>query len=455
MRSRLFNRCAAAVTSAALTLPAGAQSLASRASLPVPQADSADQARAAYRRGAAAFRRGDTTTARAELAHAADWWPTQQAYLETSATLAAEMHDTAGAARWLDRLAELGIGSAASLERMRSLAGAPRIDTAVARLGRATAPIIKSRVRFTLPDTTLHPEGVAFDARSGGGGGRWFVGSVRERKIVVVERDGTTRDFIAPASDGLAGVFGMAVDSTRRTLWVATTALARMDGFTPADSGRVGIYAYDLDTGRLRRKAWMTRDSSVTHTFGDVAVAPNGDVYASDSQAPWIAKLALGADSLVRFLSHPLFRSLQGMAITPDGKTMFVADYSHGLVRVDLETRSVALLGVPRGVTQLGVDGLYWHRGALIGVQNGVTPPRIVRFCLDSTGRNVRALEVLERNPAADEPTLGAIVGDSVFYVATSSWEKYGDDGKRVARIALRPPTVLGLALESRAACRP
>jgi hypothetical protein len=67
----------------------------------------------------------------------------------------------------------------------------------------------------------------------------------------------------------------------------------------------------------------------------------------------------------------------------------------------------------------------------------------------------VRALEVLERNPAADEPTLGAIVGDSVFYVATSSWEKYGDDGKRVARIALRPPTVLGLALESRAACRP
>jgi len=96
-------------------------------------------------------------------------------------------------------------------------------------------------------------------------------------------------------------------------------------------------------------------------------------------------------------------------------------------------------------MTLLGVDGLYWDRGALVGVQNGVTPPRVARFCLDARGRAVRALEVLDRNPAADEPTLGAVVGDSVFYVATSQWEKFGDDGKRVPGSLLRPATVLGL----------
>ena len=57
---------------------------------------------------------------------------------------------------------------------------------------------------------------------------------------------------------------------------------------------------------------------------------------------------------------------------------------------------------------------------------------------------------MLDRNPAiADEPTLGAVVGDSLFYVATSAWEKYDDSGKRIAGTRLRPVTVLGLFLNS------
>jgi sugar lactone lactonase YvrE len=199
----------------------------------------------------------------------------------------------------------------------------------------------------------------------------------------------------------------------------------------------------------------MPRDSSTAHTFGDVAVAPNGDVYVSDSEAPWILRLARGSDSLVRFITHPLFRSLQGMAITPDGATMYVADYSHGLLSVSLASHDVTPLGSPQSMTLLGVDGLYLHHGALIGVQNGVIPARVARFCLDSTGRSVRRLEMLDRNPAmADEPTLGTVVGDSLFYVATSEWEKYDDSGKRIEGTRLRPVTVLGVSLESGAACR-
>ena len=106
-------------------------------------------------------------------------------------------------------------------------------------------------------------------------------------------------------------------------------------------------------------------------------------------------------------------------------------------------------------MTLLGVDGLYWHRGALVGVQNGVTPARVVRFCLDDDRRGVRRVEMLDRNPAvADEPTLGAVVGDSMFYVATSQWDKFDDDGKRVPGTVLRPATVLGLDLRSASACR-
>jgi hypothetical protein len=227
-----------------------------------------------------------------------------------------------------------------------------------------------------------------------------------------------------------------------------------MEGFAGGDSGRVGVYGYDLETGRLKRKAWMSRDSSTAHTFGDVAVAPNGDVYVSDSEAPWIRELAAGSDSLVRFLTHPLFRSLQGMAITPDGGTMYVADYSHGLLRVSLTSKRVSPLTAPRGVTLLGVDGLYWHRGALIGVQNGVTPARVVRFCLDPGGRSVRRLEVLDRNPAvADEPTLGTMEGDSLVYVATSEWRSTTTP-ESASRNEARPATALSVALESSSVVR-
>jgi sugar lactone lactonase YvrE len=386
------------------------------------------------------------------MASAAAWWPTQQAYLEGAAKLAALAHDTVDAARWLGRLADLGVGEIPASDTIfRALRGAAAFDGALARLRSATAPLPRSRVRLAVADTMLHPEGVAFDARTG----RWFIGSVRQRRIVAVERDGRAHDFVRARADGLAGVFGMAVDSRRRTLWVATTALPRMEGFTPADSGHVGVYGYDLDTGRLLRKAWMPRDASTTHTFGDVAVAPDGDVYVSDSQAPWIARLSRGRDSLERFVSHPLFRSLQGMAITPDGRTMFVADYSHGLLRIDLASRSVSALGVAASATLLGVDGLYLHRGALIGVQNGVTPTRIVRFCVDADAQRVVRVEPLDRNPAlVDEPTLGVVVGDSLFYVATSAWDKFDDDGKRIAGARLRPATIVGLGLRDATDCR-
>ncbi len=415
------------------------------------RADSAQRARAAYRLAVAAYGQHDLTTARREMLRAADAWPTQQVYLEAAARLAAIAGDTADAARWLGRLADLGIGNGVANDTIfAALAGAPAFAAAAARLGSATAPVVHSRVRLTVADTTLHPEGIAFDPLHK----RWFIGSVRQRRVVAVEQDGTAHDFVPARSAGLAGVFGMAVDSVRRTLWVATTALPRMEGFTPADSARVGVYAYDLDTGRLKREAWLPRDSATAHTFGDVAVAPNGDVYVSDSQAPWILKLPAGADSLERFVTHPLFRSLQGMAITSDGKTMFVADYSHGLLQVSLASRTVNPVGASPAVTVLGIDGLYWHRGALIGVQNGVVPARVVRFCLDPSSRSVRQLETLDRNPAvADEPTLGAIAGDSLFYVATGQWEEYDDHGERVAGTRLKPATVLALSLGSASSC--
>jgi hypothetical protein len=181
-----------------------------------------------------------------------------------------------------------------------------------------------------------------------------------------------------------------------------------------------------------------------------VAIGPLGDVYASDSRDPVLYRLEDGVDTL-QAIRHPLFRSLQGVAPAPDGRTVFVADYSHGLMRVDVITGDVVRIADGPGSTSLGCDGLAWDDGALVAVQNGVNPPRVVRFVLDSAWMGIVRTELLDQNlPMADEPTMGVVLGDDFVYVANSQWGKYGDDGQLLPNARLRRPVLLSVPLPRR-----
>jgi len=161
----------------------------------------------------------------------------------------------------------------------------------------------------------------------------------------------------------------------------------------------------------------------------------------------------LPADSLEQLqpIRHPLFRSLQGVAPAPGARVAFVADYSHGLLKVDVFSGEVIRLADAPGSTSLGCDGIVWHDGAIIAVQNGVTPARVMRFELDSTWTKIVRADVLDRNPAvADEPTIGTIVGDEFIYVANSQWEKYDESGVRIPRTVLRRPVLVSVPVRLR-----
>jgi pimeloyl-ACP methyl ester carboxylesterase len=80
-------------------------------------------------------------------------------------------------------------------------------------------------------------------------------------------------------------------------------------------------------------------------------------------------------------------------------------------------------------VTTSGVDGLYWHPAGLIAVQTAGGLERVVRFELDASGRRVRRAVVLERaNPLFRNPTTGALVGDTLYYIANSQYSRLADD---------------------------
>jgi hypothetical protein len=241
------------------------------------------------------------------------------------------------------------------------------------------------------------------------------------------------------------------VDPVRRWLWVAVAALPQMIGYDSTEAGRSGVLAFDLATGALRARHLLPADER-PHVLGDVLVSGTGDVYASDSRAPIVYRVRprrAGADSaaLEPWLSSPLLLSAQGMAFDRDERTLYLADYSRGILRADLATGT--LRPVPsEGLSVLGIDGLYRAGADLIGVQNGVAPARVVRLRLSPAGDRIVATEVLERaRPDYAEPTLGAVVGDSFYYVANSQWEQFKDDGSVAEPHQLRPPLVLRLPL--------
>ena len=221
----------------------------------------------------------------------------------------------------------------------------------------------------------------------------------------------------------------MRVDAERGVLWVAATAVPQSAGADPADSLRSGLFRFDVRTGKLTGR-FPIPDDGAAHGLGDLVLTRAGDAYASDSRSPAIYRVRAGGDSLERFVTSPLFLSAQGMVLDSAERTLYVADYSRGILRVDLASREVRLLeAAPRPRAPRPRRPLPRPRRTGRDPER-CRPARVVRLRLERGGRPGRALEVLERaRPDYAEPTLGVVVGDELYYVANSQWERFGEDG--------------------------
>lgn len=340
--------------------------------------------------------------------------------------------DSAGALKRLGQIAAMGLSFPAGKDDdFATIAKTEAFQAILKRFDANRAPTTRSKKLFQLADKELLTEGIAYDPVKK----VYYIGSVHKRKILKVAANGTAKDFSKP-EDGLWGMLGMSVDAKRRRLWAASAAVPEMEGFTKADDGASGLFEYDLKTGRLLNSYLLPRNGP--HVLGEAIVMPNGDVFTSDSASRELFRLPFGKRELERFAGPDPFYNLQGLAATPDGKTLYVADYAKGIFRLDLATKHLELLPVPDDVTALGVDGMYLHRGALIGIQNGVSPNRVVRFVLNGKGDRIEKAEILESNHALfAEPTLGVFVGDEFHYIGRAQWGAFeeADAAKRASKL--------------------
>jgi sugar lactone lactonase YvrE len=371
--------------------PARSEPSAAQQAAPSVPPDLAEPIRAAERRLAAA--------------------PDDPALLFDLGVLHARAGDSAAALALLGRVVAARTGLDPEGTDFDSLRDVAEYRTLLSRIRRDSPPVTTAVEAFAIPEPDLIPEGIAYDSASG----RFFLGSIHKRKIVAVSPEGAVTDFVPSGRDGLGMVLGVRVDAGRRLLWAACRF--RVRNSRGEEEARSALAAFDLSTGHLAQRILL---DSGTHTLNDLVVTRAGDVYVTDWPANEILHLPRGGTQLERIVDSTRVLRPNGIALSPDESRLFVAAWP-AIVVVDLRSGAVRPLRSAPSVVTGGLDGLYFHQGSLIGVQNDVHPGRVVRYALSPDLESVERAEVLlSYHPRFEIPTTGAIA-DGAFYVIANT----------------------------------
>lgn len=288
---------------------------------------------------------------------------------------------------------------------------------------------------YTLPKTNELIESLAWDASRK----QLLVGSAREGKVFRVAPDGKlTALAVADKDNGMWAVFDLVVDAKRGVLWVASTAVPHYRGYNAeTDLGRAGVFKFDLKTGKFLKKFLSPSIAGQAFFLSTLALGKDGEVYAADGVNNAVYQVR--DDQFRRLFHAPSLGSIRGMAVSDDGKTLFLGDHERGLIGYDLGTGKPFDIGVPKNLALGGIDGVAWWNGHLVVVQNDMVPQRVMRLKLADDRRSIAKVQPLLANlPDVTTPTLGTLAGDTFYFIANSqkgNYDRFGlvNDKNKIA----------------------
>ncbi len=299
----------------------------------------------------------------------------------------------------------------------------------------ARAPVGKSETVFTLPDSVVLPESIAWDESRQ----TFLIGTLAEGSILAVGMDGQVNELLkANKENGLWAVIDIMVDRARNRLWVTSAAIPVFSGYDPVDKGRSALFEFSLDTLKLIRRHPVPVDGR-PHILGSMVLGPNGDIFVADRSLPLLYSKPAAVQKFNGRLAAKDMISMRGSAIQPDGKLMYVADRELGILVVDINGGRTMKLVVPETLNIGGIDGLYLWENHLIVIQNGIRPQRVMRLQLDASGTQVVAVRPLAvAQSDFDDPNFGTIHGEYLYYFANSQSKNKNDQRRAVT--VLRTP---------------
>jgi sugar lactone lactonase YvrE len=281
------------------------------------------------------------------------------------------------------------------------------------------SPVSLGSTAFLLPDSGLLAEDVDYDP----GSKKFFITSVREKKIISTGTSGASADFARAPDDW--SMLAIKVDPKHGVVWATEVAMQGFKFSSESDWGRSALLCYDLKSGKLLRRIEGPRPSAL----GDMVLTANGDVIVSDGDGGGVYRV-LAKGTLMERLDGGDFISPQTPAMHPDGKHIFVSDYLRGIGVLEIATKQVRWLSTGGRFALNGIDGLYFDHGRLIAVQNGASPERVVVFTLDAALTRIESETIIERSTETlGDPTHGVIIGNDFYYIANSGWDVIDEHG--------------------------
>jgi len=370
--------------------------------------------------GVAAANADDLVTAEARLAEADARIPTHPGLMLMRARLAAAAGRPAEALALAQRYADTGLsmnlGGDPALAGLEDQPGFAALAAAVEANRR---PVGADRLT---PLAVVPGDGLVESLARDEARGRWLVAMVRGRTIMTLDDAGGMGPFLG-AVEETGGVLGLALDVGAGVLWAATAPLRPAMHGKAGDAPASALLKIDAASGRVLGRYPVPGEQML----GDVALAPDGTVYAAGGD---LFQLKPGATALETLLPAGVMRSPQGMAVTPDGAALVVADYSSGLWRVDRSSGAAERMAAPSNASLIGVDGLIPHGGHLYALQNGTAPQRVLRLTMDAGWSRIDGVETLAANlPEIDEPTTGLVHYGELVFVSRSQWSDFDGEG--------------------------
>ncbi|NIP42094.1 MAG: hypothetical protein GWO41_00885 [candidate division Zixibacteria bacterium] len=312
----------------------------------------------------------------------------------------------------LKRLALMGIDYGVEddpdLEAVRKSSGFKKIKSIYEETLR---PVNSSRILYEFSKIDILPEGMAYDPRTG----RSYIGSMRFGRIYLEDNNGNLLEFATLDNEIPLACLGLKVDTSRSILWAVGSSFDLIQGFKEEDQGTTGLFGFDLESAKMVKRI-IYPEKFPPFGFNDLTVSSTGDVYLSGISAHVYRHNTGKLDTLI---SGEKMAGSNGIALSTDETMLFVADYAGGIIVVDLSSGESVELKCPPDISLYGIDGMYFHEGSLIAIQNAFNPWRVARFYLNDDYTAVESMTVLEqKNPAAVEAFTGSLAGDKFNYIA-------------------------------------
>lgn len=294
-------------------------------------------------------------------------------------------------------------------ERIPDLVGEEHAAEARALLLQEPVPVIGSSVVAEVPAEA----GLIESVHSTDGFSSFLVSSITRNGFYLLSPDGEWTEFALGSNDWS----GLAFDGERKALWFASSNIDE----SLDDDGFVGLVMLPRDMQTVDTFA-----APAEVTISDIALGPDGTVFASDPLGGGIYKSPSSGTVMETVLAPGTLRSPQGIAVSANNARLYISDYRYGLAIVDLSRNQVSRLESEVPTILDGIDGLWLHDNELIAVQNGTSPMRISAFQLSEDGTRIVGQRVLElANPEWTEPLGGNIADGALIYVGTGQWDRY------------------------------